>query len=145
VVDTGDSSDGIAEAPAWRRRVALTIDLVAAFAVFTLFVAPAVAVQGYVGSAASTLKAFGWVYLGVLAVLAVVRAIKRKRQRRYVTIGLSIMDIRPIRVDETVRMVRTLDAPHPGRDVPPRVAAMAGGLLIVLAAALLIYEVILYA
>ena len=101
--------------------------------------------QAYGGSAASTLKAFGWVYLGVLVVLTVVWAIKKARQRHYITIGLTIMDIRPVRVDEKVLMVRTLDAPGLSRRVPPRVAFIVGGLLAVFAAGLLLYEVILYA
>ena len=72
----------------------------------------------------------------VLLFLAVVWALKRRRQQRYLTIGLSIMDIRPVRVDETVHLVRTADAPYSGKGMSARSACLVGGLLIVLAAGL---------
>jgi len=137
--------EDLTEAPAWRRRVARAIDLVAALAVFALFLTPVVTVQSYGGPAASTLKTFGWVYLGVLLFLGVVWALKRRRQQHYLTIGLSIMDVRPVRVDETVCLVRTADAPYSEKGMSARAACLVGGLLIVLAAGLLAYEVILYA
>ncbi|MBN1628898.1 MAG: hypothetical protein JW990_03970 [Thermoleophilia bacterium] len=142
--DSARPLDEVIEAPAWRTRLALVMDLVAALAVLTLFVTPCVAVWGYEGPAASTLRTFGWVYLGVLIVLATAWTLKKKRQRRYVTIGMSIMDVRPLRVEGEVRLVRRLDAPEPRCGVPVRLASVAGGLLTVLAAGLLVYKVVVF-
>lgn len=141
--ETGPSG-GMMEAPAWRRRVALALDLAAALSVFALFLVPFIAVQTYGGPAASTLKTFGWAYLGVMIVLAFAWAIKKKRRQRYVTIGLAIMDIRPVRVDDRVYAVRTCDAPDSGGGMSVRAASIVGGLLMVLAAGLLVYEAMLY-
>ena len=89
------------------------------------------------------IKVLGLLIIGFF--LAVVWALKKRRQQHYLTIGLSIMDIRPVRVDETVHLVRTADAPYSGKVISARVACLIGGLLIVFAAGLLAYEVILYA
>ena len=122
--DDADPVDRIPEAPAWRHWIAHTIDIVAALAVFSLFLTPVIAVQGY-SAATPSLKVIAWVYLGVFVVLAVLWALKKRHRREYVTIGMSIMG--------------------GSRRLSGRVAAAIGMPLIVAAIGFFVYELIVYA
>lgn len=143
--DQADLVESAPKAAAWRRRVACAIDVVAALAVFSLFLTPVTAAQGHGPTAASFLRVLAWAYLGVFVVLAVSWVWKKRRQRQYVTIGMSIMGLRPVRLGQATRMVHVAHVPGAATGLSRRVAAAVGMPLIVAAIGLLIYELIVYA
>ena len=144
VSDRSDHADGVVEAPRWRRRVARTIDAVAALAVLSLFITPVIALQGYDAPAASALKVLGWVYLGVFVGLAVAWVFKKRHQPEYLTVGMSIMKLRPMRTGQAPRLVQDPRISEPGRHLSARLAAAAGVPLILLLIGLFVYELVLY-
>jgi hypothetical protein len=118
--NTADGSyvDAVPEAPAWRRRVALGIDLAAVLVVFALFLTPVIAVYAGRGPASSLLQVSAWVYVAIFVGLAVRLVAERtgERARRkltqpYVTVGTSIMDLYPVGTDRARRLVRRTDLP----------------------------------
>ncbi|MBN1319212.1 MAG: hypothetical protein JXA87_00080 [Thermoleophilia bacterium] len=125
--------------------MARAIDVVAALAVFALFLTPVIAAHGYDAPAASPLKVLAWVYLGVFAILAVAWVFGKRRRREYITIGMSIMELRPARPGQVTRLVHVPDPPRVGGVVSGRLAAIVGMPLIVAAIGFFVYELIVYA
>jgi hypothetical protein len=110
-----DVLEHIPDAPAWRRRLARTIDLIAVLAVLALFLTPMIAVQAHHGSDSPLLEVSAWVYVAVFVLLAVCLGVGKvlgaREHHAYVTVGLSIMDLYPLRVGRTTRLVSRTDVP----------------------------------
>jgi hypothetical protein len=137
-----DEATAIPRAPLWRRSVARTIDLTVVFIAFALFLTPVIAT--HTRPASSLLRASGWVYLGVFVALAVTLALSKTRGRRlrheYVTVGMSIMDLRPLPIANSTRIVRGRYLPETEGAKRGRAAALIIVPLIVLGLALFLFE-----
>lgn len=141
--DPDGGVDLLLHAPAWRCRLARVIDAVAALAVLSLFLTPMIAVQGY-DAAPPVLKGLAYVYLGAIVVLAFVWGFKRRHQREYVTIGMSIMELRPVRTGQVTRLVQRPRVVGGGTGLSTRLAAAVGMPLMLLAIGFLVYELVVY-
>jgi hypothetical protein len=137
-----DEAMAIPRAPLWRRSVARTIDLTVVLIAFALFLTPVIATHAR--PASPLLRASGWVYLGVFVALAVTLALSKTRGRRlpheYVTVGMSIMDLRLLPLANSTRIVRGRYLPEIEGAKRGRAAALTIVPLIVLALALFLFE-----
>ena len=140
-----DAAD-LPSAPCWRRVVARAIDLTVVAIIFALFLAPILITRSEAGS--SLLKASAWVYVAVFVALAVGMVVAKtrgwRRRQEYVTVGMSIMDLRAVQVGRALRLVE-------GRYLPPvegekrgRAAAATIVPLIVLGVVFLLFELVSY-
>jgi len=132
------------EAPAWRRRVARAIDTVAALAVFALFLTPVIAVQSHREPVASLLETSAWIYAAIFVALAIVWVAGRRRRRPYVTVGMSIMNLFPLRTGKTVRLVCNEHAPASENDVRGRSAVTVAVVLILAGVVFFIFELLAF-
>jgi hypothetical protein len=131
-------------APRWRRGVARAIDLAVVLVVFSLFLTPVIAVYSGGGSPSVFLRASAWVYMAVFVALALSLVRGRNRQRRYLTVGMNIMDLRPVKMGKVTRFVRDQHL-HEGDGERHGLAMVAVALpLIVLGVAFFVFELIAY-
>lgn len=142
--EQAQAQDPLPEAPAWRRRVARAIDTLAALVVFALFLTPVIAVQSHRESAASLLEASAWIYTAVFVALAVVWVAGRRHRRPYVTVGMSIMNLFPLRTGKTVRLVHSEHAPASENDMRGRPAVTVAVVLILAGVVFFIFELLAF-
>lgn len=148
MTETADTAGVITEAPAWRRRVARAIDLVIVAAVFALFLTPIVAARAHGESISWPLGASAWVYVGVFVVLAAVWMAGRNRKperRPYVTAGMSIMALYPLRDGRTTRLVCSRGLPEAEGEKRGRAAVAVVVPLLLAGAVFLVIELVAYA
>ncbi len=133
-------------APPWRRWVAHAIDLVIVLEVVALFLTPVVTLYSRDGSPSALLRASAWVYVAVFVALGVSIARDRKRRRRYVTIGMSILDLEPARIGSDVRMVSRASLPEDAMRYERHGLAMAAvaAPAMLVGCAFIVFELIAY-
>jgi len=124
--------------------VAHAIDIVAALAVFALFLTPVIAVQSRRESAGSLLEVSAWIYAAIFVVLAIVWVAGRRRRRPYVTVGMSIMSLFPLRTGRTVRLVHSEHVPASENDMRGRSAVTVAIVLILAEAVFFIVELLAF-
>ncbi len=130
-------------APRWRRWIARSIDLTVVAIALALFLTPVVATHET--QASWILKASAWVYVAVFVGLALSFALqKRNRPQQYVTVGMSIMDLRPFRVGKTIRLVLNCYLPKIEGEKRGRAAAATVLPLMLLGILFIVFEVISY-
>ena len=134
------------KAPFRRRCLAHAIDLTIVVIVLALFLLPVLVTHARTSS--PLLKASAWVYLGVFVILVAVLGFTKargwRRRTQYVTVGMSIMDVRALRVGETTYLVDSGYLPTVEGLKRGRAAATAALPLILLGVVFLIFELISY-
>jgi hypothetical protein len=133
-------------APRWRRLLAHSIDLTIVLVVLALFLTPIIALYGRGGSSSAALTASAWVYVAVFVGLGASLTRGRNRQRTYVTVGMNIMNIRPVRMNKAIRFVSRESVPDAGYEAERHGLAMAGiaAPMLLLGIAFVIFELFAY-
>ena len=148
MTETTDTAGTLLEAPAWRRRVARAIDLAIVAVVFALFLTPIVAAHAHGESISWLLGASAWVYVGVFVVLAAVWTAGRNRRperRPYITAGMSIMALYPLRDGRATRLVCSRGLPKAEGEKWGRAAVAILVPLLLAGAVFLVIELVAYA
>jgi hypothetical protein len=131
-------------APRWRRWVAHSIDLTIVLIVFSLFFAPVIVVYGRGGHVSGLLKGSAWVYVAVFVGLAVCMARGRKQERRYVTVGMNVMNLQPLKTGRTLRCVDARHLPDSGDERRGLAMALVAFPVMLLGAAFFVFELLSY-
>jgi|WetSurMetagenome_2_1015567.scaffolds.fasta_scaffold22409_6 hypothetical protein len=131
-------------APRWRRWAAHSIDLTIVLIVLALFLAPVIVVYSHGGPVSGLLKGSAWVYVGVFVGLALSMARGRKDERRYVTVGMNVMNLQPARVGRTMRCVDGRNLPDVGNERRGRSMALIAFPVMLLGVAFFVFELVSY-
>jgi hypothetical protein len=136
----------IPPAPAWRRWLAHSIDLTIVLVVFALFLTPVIALYSRDASASTSLRVSAWVYVAVFVGLGVSLARGKRQQLLHVTVGMSIMDIRPVRTGKAYRFVSRQSGPETGGEDERHGMAMVAVAVpvLLLGAAFFVFELFAY-
>ena len=130
-------------APAWRRWTAHAIDITIVLVVFALFLAPVIVSYSRSGSS-SLLRASAWVYVAVFVVLGVSMARGKKKQRTYLTVGMNIMNVHPVREGRTLRFFDGRQLPADENERRGRAMAAIAIPMMLLGVVFLVFELISY-
>ena len=131
-------------APHWRRWVAHAIDLTIVLIVLALFLGPVIVVYGRGGQTSGLLKGSAWVYVAVFVGLALTMARGRKSERRYVTVGMNVMNLQPVKSGRTLRCVDARHLPDAGDERRGRAMALVAFPVMLLGIAFFVFELMSY-
>jgi hypothetical protein len=134
----------ILPAPRWRRWVAHSIDLSIVVMVLALFLAPVIVVYSRGGQVSGLLKGSAWVYVAVFVGLALSMTRGRKRERRYVTVGMNIMKLQPSKTGKTLRCVDARNLPDAGDERRGLSMALIAFPVMLLGVAFFVFELLSY-
>jgi hypothetical protein len=82
--------------------------------VFALFLTPVIALYSRDGSSSTALRVSAWVYVAVFVGLGVSLAGGKRQRLLNVTVGMNIMNIRPVRTGKAYRFVSRRSGPETG-------------------------------
>lgn len=128
----------------WRRWVAHSIDITIVLIVFALFFAPVIVVYSRSGQASGLLKGSAWVYVAVFVGLALSMARGRKSERRYVTVGMNVMNLQPVKSGRTLRCLDARHLPDAGDERRGRAMALIAFPVMLLGVAFFVFELLSY-
>jgi hypothetical protein len=131
-------------APRWRRWVAHAIDLAIVLIVLSLFLAPVIVVYSRGGHVSGLLKGSAWVYVAVFVGLAMSMARGRKQERSYVTVGMNVMNLQPLKTGRTLRCVDARHLPDAGGERRGRAMALVAFPVMLLGVAFFVFELLSY-
>jgi hypothetical protein len=117
---------------------------VSASAVLALFLTPVIAVE-LQDEPARILRISAWLYVAVFVLLGFSWIARRKRDKAYVTVGMSIMNLCPVRVGSRLRLISGDLIPATKTEKRGRAAARVALMVILAAVVFLILEVMAYA
>jgi hypothetical protein len=134
----------ILPAPRWRRWAAHSIDLTIVLIVLALFLAPVIVVYSRGGHVSGLLKGSAWVYVAVFVGLALSMTRGRKRERRYVTVGMNILRLQPSKTGKTLRCVDGRNLPDAGDERRGRAMALIAFPVMLIGVAFFVFELLSY-